>query len=111
MTAMPHNMGYCPENCFGCKAASVGFSASSMPTRKIAINDQDKFLATKEKDVAAYRRLRKDGLQPKTTSGSAALEATANSRWEVETGMKLGSAKLGEKYDAAQKAVTKGEVG
>jgi hypothetical protein len=73
-----------------------------MPTRSDAgrIN-----LDTKKShaDVAAYKRLRKDGLQPKTVRGAAALESRAVSKWEVETGQNLGgNAKLGAKFDAAQ---------
>ena len=62
------------------------------------------------KDVAAYKRLRKDGLQPKSTKGAARLEQTASSRWEVETGMSLGgNSKLGARYDAVQSAVASGQ--
>jgi len=108
MTAMPHNMGYCPENCFGCKAASVSMSPSSMPTRSDAgrINFETK---KAHADVAAYKRLRKDGLQPVSVRGAAELESRAASKWEVNTGKNLGGdAKLGAKYDAAQATISAG---
>lgn len=38
------------------------------------------------KDLDAYQRIRRSGIQPKTIDGSAELEARANSRLEVEMG-------------------------
>lgn len=61
-------------------------------------------------DVAAYKRLRKDGLQPKSVKGAAALEARADSRWEVETNTTLkGNVKLGKRLDETQAAINRGE--
>jgi hypothetical protein len=63
------------------------------------------------RDVAAYKRLRKDGLQPKSVKGAAELESRAGSAWEVNTGQNLGgNEKLGARFDAAQKAVSAGET-
>jgi len=108
MTATPHNVGLHPEDCFGCKAASISIAPSAMETRSNAgVIDMD----TKKmhKDVDAYRRLRKDGVQPKTVKGSASLEQRAGSKWEIETGMNLGGdAKVGAQYDAAQAAISAG---
>jgi len=109
MSVVPHNQGLCPENCFGCKVASVGFSNMGMPTRSI-IHDASKTAVIHDKDAAAYKRLRQDGLQPKTVKGAASMEARANSRWEVETGQRVGSARIGERLDAVQSAVTSGET-
>lgn len=110
MTAMPHNSGYCKPDCFGCKVASVSFSSSAMPTRS-GVAEQDRYIKTRHKDVAAYKRLRADGLQPKSTTGAAELESRASSKWEVETGMNLGgNEKIGRRFDEAQSAVAKGEV-
>jgi len=109
MTAIPHNQGLCIPDCFGCKASSVAFAATAMPTRSTAAATEQ---ATKiqHKDVAAYKRLRFNGLQPKSVKGSAALEARANSKWEVETNTSLkGDAKLGRRLDEAQAAINKGE--
>jgi len=89
---------------------SVAIAASSMPTRSEAAN-VEKQTEIMHKDVAAYKRLRKDGVQPKSVKGAASLEKRAASRWEVETGMNLGGdAKIGAKYDAAQAAVNAGET-
>jgi hypothetical protein len=38
------------------------------------------------KDRDSYRRLRNEGLQPRTVAGSAALEATMDHRFEAELG-------------------------
>jgi len=38
------------------------------------------------KDMDAYKRLRKDGLQPKTIDGSANVEKKAEHAYQVETG-------------------------
>ena len=37
-------------------------------------------------DMGAYKRIRKQGLQPRTIDGSAELEKRANNRLEVEMG-------------------------
>jgi len=100
----------CKTDCFGCKIQSVSMAASAMPTRSNAgrIDFETK---KSHADVAAYKRLRKDGLQPKTVKGSAALESCAVSKWEVQTNTNLnGNARLGQRLDAAQSAVSRGET-
>jgi hypothetical protein len=110
MTATPHNVGLHPEDCFGCKAATVGFAASAMPTRSDA-GRVEKETIIMHKDVAAYKRLRKDGTQPKSVKGSATLESRAVSKWEIETGTSLkGDKKLGKRFDEAQSAISRGEA-
>jgi putative FmdB family regulatory protein len=89
---------------------AVAIAASSMPTRSEAAH-VEKQTEIMHKDAAAYKRLRKDGVQPKSVKGAAELERRAASRWEVETGMNLGgNSKLGARYDAAQSAVNAGET-
>jgi hypothetical protein len=109
MTAVKHNRGLCPDTCFGCKVGSIGFAPSAMPTRSEAstVERETKIM---HKDVAAYRRLRKNGLQPKSVKGSARLEARANSKWEVETNTSLrGDTKLGKRLDEVQGAINSGQ--
>ena len=92
----------CSPDCFGCKIQSVSMAASAMPTRS-NVGTIDFQTKKSHADVAAYKRLRKDGLQPKMVKGSAEIESRAVSKWEVETGTNLGgNAKLGAKFDAAQ---------
>jgi hypothetical protein len=109
MTAMPHNQGHCKPDCFGCKASGISFAPSAMPTRSDA-GAQEAFTQQRHKDVAAYKRLRADGLQPKSTTGAASLEARADSKWEVETGQMIGNASISRQLDEVQSAINKGET-
>lgn len=52
-------------------------------------------------DMDAYKRLRKDGLQPRGIEGSAALEKAAFTRNEIETGTLIRNERLAKQ---AQKA-------
>ena len=108
MTAIRHALGLCPEDCFGCKVASVAFSGTAMPTRSEAGN-VERETNIMHKDVAAYRRLRKSGLQPKSVKGSAILEKTSDSKWEIETGQRIGNNKITKRLEEAQSAIDKGE--
>ena len=74
--------------CFACRITGVGFAPSATPSRRVGTfianrNDDDKALS---KDLAAYKRLRKDGVQPPKIDGSATLEQRADTRTYVETG-------------------------
>jgi len=78
--------GECSVNCFGCKLESVTFAPSAMPTRS---PEAARALMTDpqlDKDREAYKRLRRNGEQPKHVGGSAPLEATANESFEISTG-------------------------
>lgn len=89
---------------------NVFIAPSSMPTRNEAA-DIEKQTNIMHRDVAAYKRLRKDGVQPKSVKGAAELEKRAASTWEVETGQNLGgNAKLGRQFDEVQTAIKKGET-
>jgi hypothetical protein len=73
--------------CFPCKLKSISFAPSAMPTRhpeaaRAAVKDPKL-----EKDREAYRRLRRNGEQPKHVGGSAELETKATSSAEVATGI------------------------
>lgn len=89
---------------------SILIAPSSMPTRSEAFR-VERETEIMHRDVAAYKRLRKDGVQPKSIKGAAELEKRAGSRWEIETGMNLGgNERIGAKYDAAQAAVNSGQT-
>jgi len=75
------------DGCFGCRIAGVAFAASSMPSRKIATNDIDATERRWSKDMDAYKRLKRDGLQPAKIDGSADMEKKAEHRSQVETGI------------------------
>jgi hypothetical protein len=78
--------GECEPSCFGCKVESVSFAPSAMPTRhpnaaRAAVKDPQL-----DKDREAYKRLRRNGEQPKHVGGSARLEAISESSAEITTG-------------------------
>lgn len=72
------------EGCFGCKIASTSFGANSTTTRGAAVAETNRTARNWDKDMPAYKRLRKNGLQPKQIDGSAELEKKATERWQVE---------------------------
>tara|TARA_B100001175_G_scaffold284598_1_gene265130 strand:- start:157 stop:567 length:411 start_codon:yes stop_codon:yes gene_type:complete len=73
----------------------VQIAASATPTRGVhdgkAINwDNTKANEqAKDKDMAAYKRLRKEGIQPKGIDGSAHMERAAISKYEIQAGTLL----------------------
>lgn len=75
------------DDCFRCRALSISVSPSSMPTRAGAglwqAKREEQHLSV---DGEAYKRLRRDGFQPKSINGSANLEANATTRFEIESG-------------------------
>lgn len=74
------------EDCFGCKVAGVSMSSACTPNRRsesFGINAKEKRW---DRDMAAYKRLRNDGLQPPNIDGSARLEQKAEHKFQVETG-------------------------
>lgn len=78
--------GECSVNCWGCKVESISVAPSAMGTRhpqaaRAAVKDP-----LLEKDRDAYRRLRRNGEQPKHVGGSAFFEAKANESCEITIG-------------------------
>lgn len=75
--------------CFGCKVAHFSVPASATPTRRAGASHAAWVNATENrwhKDMAAYKRLVQDGVQPPKIDGCADLEKKAESRAEVELG-------------------------
>ncbi len=103
MTVKRHDVEACiVENCFQCKINSIQFSpAANISKMTPKVREQREFQEAAMTDVEAYRRLRKEGFQPRAVRGSARLEKTAESRFEIESGYRLSSAKVGAKYDEA----------
>ena len=99
------------SKCDGCGGVirkyfgEVYIAASATPTRgrhdgkEIDWSGSKAKERTKEEDMAAYKRLRSDGVQPKSIDGSAHLERHAGSKWEVQSGTVL----TGEKKDIRRK--------
>ena len=65
------------DGCFACRIAHVAISGAATPTRK-EVGDMNRKEKTLDKDLDAYKRIRKTGGQPTQIDGSARLEATAN---------------------------------
>ena len=83
--------------CEGCSGVvrkyfgTVHVSASATPTRGVHDGKTIDWAGSKvkerakEKDMDAYKRLRSEGLQPRTIYGSANLETRAGSSYEIES--------------------------
>ena len=75
------------DGCWACKASTVQLTPSAAPTSAdpslAKMKAEEKTLT---EDGEAYKRLRRDGFQPKHINGSAQLEAEAETRYEIESG-------------------------
>ena len=69
-------------------------SPSAVPSRNSVIDLEATKQAEKDKaaDMDAYKRLRKDGVQPPNINGSAKLEARAEEKHEVNSGHTFSTA-------------------
>jgi|TARA_X000001036_G_scaffold405975_1_gene414340 putative FmdB family regulatory protein len=73
----------------------VQIAASATPTRGIHDGKSIDWNGTKvkekikEQDMAAYKRLRKEGIQPKGIDGSAHMERNAATKHEIKAGTLL----------------------
>ena len=88
-------------SCFPCKIKTVGIAPSAMGTRfptaaRAKVGDPKL-----DKDREAYRRLRRDGVQPKHVGDSAHFEAHATEAFEIETGQVVEDHKVRNKLAAA----------
>ena len=95
------------SDCFGCRIQSVSFAASAMPTRKVEAVRAKATEKSWTKDHAAYRRLRKEGLQPKSSKGAAEIEIRASSKFEVESGRIIQDQSFTKRIDQTQTEVKK----
>jgi hypothetical protein len=74
------------EGCFACRISSVSMDSSCTPNRR---KDAARINATEsrwDRDMAAYKRLRADGLQPNKIDGAANVEKKAETAFQVESG-------------------------
>lgn len=75
------------EGCFGCHIAHVRTGMNTTTTRGQRVAEVNKTEKQWNVDMPAYKRLRKEGLQPKSIDGSAEMEKKAKHEWQVETGI------------------------
>ncbi|MBA3621308.1 MAG: hypothetical protein M3R09_10695 [Actinomycetota bacterium] len=73
-----------PPDEFREKMRSINIGASAMPTRKVETRTIQAREDRWAKDIPAYRRLAKEGLQPRGVDGCAEIEKRAVERHEVE---------------------------
>lgn len=69
------------DDCFGCRIASVRIGASAMPTRKEATNTMQRSWDKQMRDDDAYKKLRRQGLQPRGTAGCHELAQVDDPRF------------------------------
>lgn len=75
------------EGCFGCKVAGVRMGVNTTTSRGQQVEQINKTERGWNKDMPAYKRLRANGLQPKSIDGAAEVEKKAKESWQVETGI------------------------
>ena len=74
------------EDCWACKASTVGVSAEAMPTRKPRVAEVNAKQAQWDRDMPAYKAMRQQGIQPPSVDGAADLQAQASDKCEIEMG-------------------------
>jgi hypothetical protein len=75
------------EGCFACRVSGIRMGMNTTTTRGQNVESINKTERNWQKDMPAYKRLRKEGLQPKSIDGAAAIEKKAEHKWQVETGI------------------------
>jgi hypothetical protein len=90
------------EGCYGCKIAHFTVAASAMPTR----GGDALWLAEREKrwnrDLPAYRELRRQGVQPERIDGCADLAVRASDKLEIESSTLLNKRQLSQAKDLTE---------
>lgn len=77
MTGIHVHDGTFADTCFGCKLKTIQVQGSGAQHRR----DKDSSLS---RDLSAYKAMRQQGLKPAHVFGSAQVQATAGSKFEVE---------------------------
>ena len=72
------------EGCFGCKVAGVRMGTNTTTTRGVSVGEANAREKRWNADMPAYKRLRQQGLQPRSIDGAAFVEKHADHRWQVE---------------------------
>ena len=75
------------DGCFACRVSGVRMGMNTTTTRGMAVDGINKTERNWQKDMPAYKRLRENGLQPKSIDGAANVEKKAEHSWQVETGL------------------------
>lgn len=93
--------------CFACRIKSVQFGGATSAERREKVHSSREFESAMAKDMPAYKRLRKDGIQPQGLTGAAIVEQS-DDRHVIE-----GTPKLIDRADEflSNKIPTKTERG
>lgn len=75
------------EGCFGCRVAGIRMGMNSTTSRGSKVAQINKTERQWNVDMPAYKRLRREGLQPKRIDGAAEIEKKAEHKFQVETGI------------------------
>lgn len=105
-----HDVDHCTEeNCFLCKCATMSIGGAALVTRNPGLVDRTQTEKEYAKNLPAYTRLKKEGLQPKRFTDAAQVEARAVSTFEIESGQNFrGDAKKGRRADQVELALRTG---
>lgn len=96
MTFDPHKTCGKPCDCpsYRDHLLSVGVSAAATPSRNRTTSDAIAREKRWDRDMPAYKRLREEGLQPKSIDGAGDLETRANDKLEIEGGAVIAGGHL-----------------
>jgi len=72
------------DSCFGCRVQTVNIGASCTPTRSGKALEYTATEKQWDKDFAAYKTLRGQGYQPKSSTGAHELAQRATTRDQIE---------------------------
>ena len=74
------------EGCFGCRVAGIRMGMNSTTSRGSKVAQINKTERQWNVDMPAYKRLRREGLQPKRIDGAAEIEKKAEHKFQVKPG-------------------------
>jgi hypothetical protein len=72
--------------CIGCKVLSVSIAAAALEVKGAEVRKIDTKEKVLDKDLGAYKRLRDNGLQPRSVDGSADVERHVTSQFDIDLG-------------------------
>lgn len=75
------------EGCFGCRVSGIRMGMNSTTSRGSRVAEINKTERQWNVDLPAYKRLRREGLQPKRIDGAAEVEKKAEHKFQIETGI------------------------
>ena len=86
--------------CFAIKCKTITFGASCTPNRRAEAFGKSVEESDRDKNLAAYKRLRESGVQPASTKDAANLERYSDTKFEIESGRRFGDAKRAKQVES-----------